>query len=62
MRRRRPPKADDYDYRLTPAGVDLAGQYGYSDAAKAHAQGNGADIRRAYRAQSESLFRRVRQR
>ena len=50
MRRRRPPKADDHDYRLTPAGVDLAGQYGYSGAAKAHAQGNGTDIRRAFRA------------
>jgi hypothetical protein len=62
MRRRRPPKADDYDYRLTPAGVDLAGQYGYSDAAKAHAQGNGTDIRRAYGTRYVPFLGRDRQR
>jgi hypothetical protein len=60
MRRRRPPKADDYDYRLTPAGVSLAGQYGYPEAAKAHAQGNGADIRRAYQSSFAPLLRRDR--
>jgi hypothetical protein len=42
----------------TPAGVDLAGQYGYSDAAKAHGKANGGDIRRAYRARFELLHGR----
>jgi hypothetical protein len=46
----------------TPAGVDLAGQYGYSDAAKAGGRANGGDIRRAFKARSETLFERDRQR
>jgi hypothetical protein len=46
----------------TPAGVDLAGLYGYSDTAKARGRANGGDIRRAYQARSETLFERDRQR
>jgi hypothetical protein len=63
MRRLRQPKADDQDWlATTPAGVDLAGQYGYSDAAKAGGRANGGDIRRAFKARSETLFERDRQR
>jgi hypothetical protein len=57
----RESKRDDEttdDVEPTPAGVDLAGQYGYSDAAKAHGRSNGGDIRRAYRTRFEPLFGR----
>jgi hypothetical protein len=42
----------------TPAGVELAGRYGYYEAAKAHGKANGGDIRRAYRARFEPFLRR----
>lgn len=59
MRRRRQPKVVGQEgITPTPAGVDLAGQYGYSDVAKAHGKANGGDIRRAYRVRSGMLFRR----
>jgi hypothetical protein len=60
MRGRWQPKVTDHSTpdEPTPAGVDLAAQYGYSDAAKAHGKANGGDIRRAYRARFEPLFQR----
>jgi hypothetical protein len=63
MRRLRQSKTDDaQESAATPAGVELAVQYGYSEAAKARGQANGGDIRRAYLVRSETLFPRDQQR
>jgi hypothetical protein len=61
IRRLRASKRDDETpdgIEPTPAGVDLAGRYGYSAMAKAHGKSNGGDIRRAYRTRFEPLFGR----
>jgi hypothetical protein len=58
---RRQSKAEDETtdgVEPTPAGVGLAAGYGYPETAKAHGKSNGGDIRRAYKARFEPLFRR----
>jgi hypothetical protein len=57
MQRLRQSKPDDETpdgVEPTPAGVDLAARYGYSDATKA----SGGEIRRASRGRIELLFQR----
>jgi hypothetical protein len=54
------PEADDQP-PPTPAGVDLAGGYGYAEAAKAQETSNVGDIRWAYGA-PVSIIRRRRRR
>jgi hypothetical protein len=54
------PEADDQP-EPTPAGVDLAGGYGYSDPAKGQGTSDGGDIRWAYGA-PVSIIRRGRRR
>jgi len=56
------PRGDEVA-NLRSRRVDLAGQYGYSDAAKANEPVSGKDIRKAYPARSDASFlRRNRQR